>query len=178
MNTNNNRRRESEEKIENAFMELLETKELEKVTVSDICKVAQINRSTFYANYLDIFDLADKFKERLSKKVYTLNDDVEFEVVPMVSGFLPLLCHIKKNQKLYKTFFKLTKNQTVQDLWFYSQSHAVFYFDNKHIDYHITFFQNGFNSVIKMWLDRDCTETPQEIADIINSEYSGRKLPN
>ena len=61
MNTKNNRRRrESIERIEKAFLELLQTKELHEITVSDICKSCELNRSTFYANYIDIFDLADK----------------------------------------------------------------------------------------------------------------------
>lgn len=177
MNSNNvRRRRESEEKIEKAFMQLLESKELERVTVSDICKVAKINRSTFYANYLDVYDLADKFKDRLHESVKLLSD-IKFEEVYYISGFLPLLQHIKDNQDLYKTFFKLTKNESLQEFWEYSKAHALYYFNDEYIDYHITFFKNGLNSVIKMWLDRNCRETPQEIADIIDSEYGGRKLP-
>ena len=66
MNTKNNkRRRESVAKIEHVFVSLLQTKELSQITVSDICKKAGLNRTTFYANYLDIYDLADKIKEHL-----------------------------------------------------------------------------------------------------------------
>ena len=57
---NNRRRRQSKERIEKAFIESLQTKELHQITVSDICKACQLNRSTFYANYEDIYDLADK----------------------------------------------------------------------------------------------------------------------
>ncbi|MBP3692176.1 MAG: TetR/AcrR family transcriptional regulator, partial [Clostridia bacterium] len=68
MNTKNNkRRRQSQEKIEKAFIELLQTKELKEITVSDICKITGLNRSTFYANYLDVYDLADKLREKLEK---------------------------------------------------------------------------------------------------------------
>ena len=60
---NNKRRRESQEKIEKAFIELLQTREIKEITVSDIVKNTGLNRSTFYANYIDIFDLADKTRE-------------------------------------------------------------------------------------------------------------------
>ncbi|MDO5389359.1 MAG: TetR/AcrR family transcriptional regulator, partial [Clostridia bacterium] len=41
MNTKNNkRRRESIAKIEHVFVELLQTKQLNQITVSDICKKA------------------------------------------------------------------------------------------------------------------------------------------
>lgn len=51
---NNKRRRESQDKIEKAFVELLQTREIKEITVSDIIKLTGLNRSTFYANYIDI----------------------------------------------------------------------------------------------------------------------------
>lgn len=66
MNTKNNKRkRESKQKIEQVLMKFLQTKELNQISVSDICKKANLNRSTFYANYADIYELADTIKEKL-----------------------------------------------------------------------------------------------------------------
>lgn len=66
MNTpNNKRKRESVEKIEKVFIELLQSKELSQIRVSDICKKAQLNRTTFYSNYEDIYDLADSIRNKL-----------------------------------------------------------------------------------------------------------------
>ena len=64
---NNKRRRESQEKIEKAFIELLQTKEIKDITVSEIIQKTQLNRSTFYANYVDIFDLANKLLNSFSR---------------------------------------------------------------------------------------------------------------
>ncbi len=73
MNTKNNRRRcESIENIEKTFIELLQAKELNEISVSDICKKCGLNRSTFYANYTDIYDLADKLKTNLENEVLHL----------------------------------------------------------------------------------------------------------
>lgn len=52
---NNKRKRESMQKIEPVLVEFLQTKELNQISVSDICKKAGLNRSTFYANYIDIY---------------------------------------------------------------------------------------------------------------------------
>ena len=43
-------------------MELLNKKEINKITVSEICKKADINRATFYRYYLDQYDLLDKIE--------------------------------------------------------------------------------------------------------------------
>ena len=48
MNTKNNRRRrESVERIEKAFVELLQDRELNELTESDICRKCGLNRSAF-----------------------------------------------------------------------------------------------------------------------------------
>ena len=53
---NNKRKKDSQEKIERAFIELIQTRNIEDITVTDICNITKLNRSTFYANYLDIYD--------------------------------------------------------------------------------------------------------------------------
>ena len=73
MNTpNNKRKRESMERIEKVFVELLQAKTLAEISVSDICKKAGLNRTTFYANYPDIYGLADRIRDRLENDVSDL----------------------------------------------------------------------------------------------------------
>ena len=55
MNTpNNKKRKNSQEKIEKVFIELIQTKEIYEISITDICKKANINRTTFYSNYIKI----------------------------------------------------------------------------------------------------------------------------
>ena len=56
---NNKRKKNSIKRIENAFMTLLQVKDVNEITVAEICKKAELNRSTFYANFFDIYDLAE-----------------------------------------------------------------------------------------------------------------------
>lgn len=55
----------SRKKIQNAVVELLKNSNLENLKVTEICQKAHINRSTFYANYTDIYDMADKLRKYL-----------------------------------------------------------------------------------------------------------------
>lgn len=169
---NNKRRRESIERIESAFINFLETKDLHQITVSDICKIADINRSTFYANYLDVYDLADKIIDKIHAEVMSLYHE------QIVGGnsrgdYLKLFHHVRENQSLYKTYFKLQTDKS-NSMWFYNKRLAAEYFDNKNIDYHVEFFRNGFNALIKMWLFNGCKESPEELEEIIEIEYKGR----
>ena len=73
MNTPNNKRKKaSMERIEKVFIELLQTKELNEISVSEICKRAGLNRTTFYANYADIYGLADAIRDKLENEVSEL----------------------------------------------------------------------------------------------------------
>ena len=173
MNTKNNkRRRESVAKIEKTFVELLQTKELNQITVSDICKRAELNRSTFYANYIDIYDLADKIREYLESEIQRLYED-ELTNQFNSNDYLKLFRHIKDNKLFYKTYFKLGYDNNYKII-FYDTEQAEKYFDNKYIEYHIEFFRCGLNAIVKKWLENDCFETPEEMAGIVQSEYQGR----
>ncbi len=50
-------------RIRSAFYELVKEMDHDKITVTAVCKKAEINRATFYKHYLDIPDLADKLQE-------------------------------------------------------------------------------------------------------------------
>ena len=173
MNTKNNkRRRESIAKIETAFIELLQTKELNEITVSDICKMCELNRSTFYANYIDIYDLADKIREHLEKEVSRLYEEETAQQFNS-NDYLKLFRHIRDNQLFYRTYFKLGYDNQFK-IRYYDIHQAERHFDNRYIDYHIEFFKSGLNAIIKKWLSNGCKETPEEMESVIQSEYRGR----
>ncbi|MBE5817404.1 MAG: TetR/AcrR family transcriptional regulator [Clostridiales bacterium] len=172
MNTKNNKRRkDSQSKIERAFVELLQSNEIKNITVSDIIKMTGLNRSTFYANYIDIFDLADKTREKLETEFSNLFADYDY--FNERTGALKMFTHIKENQIFYNTYFKLC----------YDDKHLISIYDKRraeqeHIDsnlkYHIEFFRNGLNAIIKLWLVNGCKESPEEMAEVLKSEYRGR----
>ena len=168
---NNKRRRDSQTKIEKAFIEQLQTRDIKEITVSDIIKITGLNRSTFYANYIDIFDLADKTREKLENEFSNLFADYDY--LNERSGALKMFKHIKENQIFYKTYFKLC----------YDDKHLISVYDPKraekelidsNLKYHIEFFRNGLNSIIKLWIADGCKESPEEMAEVLKQEYRGR----
>lgn len=173
MNTpNNKRRRESQRKMEDAFTQLLQENDIQQITVTDICKLAGVNRTTFYANYQDIYALADSVINHLQEDLLSLYQK-EWEQGKSSHDFLRLFCHIRDHQLFYKTYFKLHADGQLQ-VFGYDVNEAAYY-NIKHIDYHIEFFGAGLNAVIKKWLSSGCRETPEEICAIIEAEYKNRR---
>lgn len=72
--------------IINVFIALRAQKPLEKITVKELCEKANINKSTFYTHYSDIYNLADivetevvnSILESLSHPEYVVDKPEEF----------------------------------------------------------------------------------------------------
>lgn len=172
MNTpNNKRKKESQLKIQKAFANLIQEKNLNEISVTEICKITKLNRTTFYANYLDVYDLAEKFREMMALELKEIYID-EYENANHTFDFLKLFKHIKENQLFYKTYFKLNVSELPIEEYDYKLADSLF--ENKYIDYHIEFFKAGLNAIILKWLANDCKESPETINDIIISEYMSK----
>ena len=173
--SNNARRKNTIKRIEEAFLSEMDKKELSQIRISDLCKLAEINRSTFYANYVDIYDLADEIFMKLEQDVFRLlfsNSNLSFN-----SGdFLQLFTHIQENQTLYRLYFKLgyepKNNMRLCDMCIQEQ-----FLNEELMDYHIAFFKNGFNAIVRKWLNGGCQETPQQMTAVLLTEYHGRIRP-
>lgn len=173
MNTKNNKRKkESRQKIENAFMQLLDEKDVKEITVKEICLLAGVNRTTFYANYLDVYDLIEKIGKDLLDNFYELYQKEETEKYNS-NDFTKLFHHIQSHQQLYKTYFKLGLDAHIEILR-YDIDLAKKYYNNKHIRYHAEYFRAGITAIIKIWLEEGCTLSPEELFNIIKEEYANK----
>lgn len=52
--------------IIDAFLELRSKKEIEKISVKELCEKAGINKSTFYTHYQDIYDLSEQLETQVA----------------------------------------------------------------------------------------------------------------
>jgi AcrR family transcriptional regulator len=50
-------------RIREAFFQCLREKPVSRITVKELCDIAEINRATFYTHYRDPFDLLEKLEE-------------------------------------------------------------------------------------------------------------------
>lgn len=174
MNTANNKRRKTScQKIEKVFVELLQTRELTEIRVSDICKQAGLNRTTFYENYTDIYGLADSIRDKLEANLAELYKE-EISAKVNSHNYLKLFRHIRENQVFYLIYFKLGYDNNYKIVT-YDTELAKKYFRNRFVSYHMEFFKSGLTQIIKLWLQNGCRETPEEMFEIIKSEYQGRE---
>lgn len=177
MNISNNKRKKNTiQKIEKAFIELIQTKEINEISVTDLVKVAKINRSTFYVNYIDIYDLVDKIRENMYKNILELYKEEAIKKEHSYN-YLKLFQHIKDNQIYYKTLFKLNFDFSNYYDSSIDEKDAIKYLGTtKNIEYHKEFFKAGMNAIIKKWLFNGCIESPEEMYNIIIIEYKNKNI--
>lgn len=70
--------RRSRRMIRQAFETLLEEREFSKITIIDIVERADLNRSTFYAHYPDIYGIVDEMQEEIIQRNMELFRQLEF----------------------------------------------------------------------------------------------------
>lgn len=179
MNTKNNKRSQrSIAAIQQAFLEIAHDKPREKITVQKICQKAGVNRTTFYAHYLDIFDLSEQIQQEMNTQISEiLLEELQRRTQDIPRAFERVFEFVKDNQAFYlarlnsaaqASMISIVDQQPLLD-YFYQIGSQLDYPQDE-IGYHISFFINGFSAVIRYWLRRDCKEAPAVMARIIQSE--------
>lgn len=89
--------------IREAFLELLEEREFPKITVTDIVKRADLNRSTFYAHYPDVNGVIEEIQDEIINRNMELVRQMECRNIlrdPM--PYLNSICAtLEENIQLY-----------------------------------------------------------------------------
>lgn len=179
MNTRNNQRfRDMDKKLKEAMLTLLKDMDFEKITVKMICEKAEVNRSTFYAHYADIYEIMEQMENHLNEELlesYSDEPPTENDVFS-VWPFIPFLRHIKKHRDFYKIALKERKNfplkQGYEQMWnqiIKPNCEAAGIWSESEMMYYFVYFQAGFTFALKRWIDTGCREKEEEVALIIQN---------
>ena len=169
MNIKNNKRYKiSCEKIETAFLTLILNNKYENITISQICKFANINRSTFYAHYDDINDLIIKIEGKFAKSMASI---FNFGLRQTHEAFIEMFTFVKENKYFYKAFLNIpyatlaetnTKSNVLSNI---KENSSIK--DDISLFYRASFFGAGIKELCRLWLERNCKESPEEMAQLL-----------
>lgn len=163
--------------IKETFLELLNEKEINKITVSEICNRADINRATFYRYYLDVYNLLEKIQEELLlelKDAYKSDEVNSFSITQFTEAILDTFI---KNKQVIKILFNTNNN-----IYFLNDFLEVVYekcklrwekdiknITEEEIEYGAIFIFNGALGIINYWVKNDFLDSTQEIARRIDT---------
>ncbi len=159
--------------LSDALMELMEQKNISKITVKELCVKADINRTTFYAHYTDPNDLLHKIEAdvllSVNKAVSSLHCPMDkSNIIQILQELLQYIADNNKHiqillsergdvdfpKELFKMIFEKCELVALEP---YSST-KEFYF---------IFVLNGSVGLIQHWLKSGLTKSANEMAEII-----------
>lgn len=160
----------NEKQILDVFIKVLEDKDIQKITVKEICEYAHVNRSTFYNHFTDIYDVLERILLMHSEnmdKIFKNHDHAKNSR----ENLRWIMEYIKENELFYRVSFHspiYTKLAEGLDILF--RYHEMKSEDLKD-EYRLQFFKQGILSIIIYWLDHDCDLEIEQVLDIIEEFY-------
>ena len=181
-------------KMDKALISLLEEKSFEYITVSEICKRAEVNRSTFYLHYentvdllnetarfllddfaayfnVDVENITNKFKENSLDELNFISDEY----------LHPYLSYIKENRIAFLTVLlhsvSFGFNEIFQRLYdnIFNPILERYNYPATDRKYAMMFYLNGITAIVTEWLKDGCEKTIGEVSQIIYGCIFGRE---
>ena len=175
-------------RMDEALIALLEKKDLEYITVKEICHQAGVNRSTFYLHYESIAELLDETMEMINQRFLSyfpqeeeavLGDLEHRELNDLVfvtqEYLLPYLRFIQDNKKVYRAAFRNPSSMQANARYGVLKQRILdpilerFEIPAARRPYYIAYYMEGIAAIVKEWLRHDCGDSVEMIAAIIES---------
>lgn len=163
--------------IKDTLLQLLAEKDITKITVSEICKIADINRATFYRYYFDVFNLLDSIKNDFVnelKKTYQPSNDEKKTIYGFSRAMLKVFL---ENKELVKILFNTDNN-----LYFLNDVLEVAFdrckerwekdlpeLSQEDMEYATLFIFNGALGILNFWVKNNFDKNIDEISEIIET---------
>lgn len=173
-------------RMDQAFLELLEKKDMEYITVKEICEAAGVNRSTFYLHYETIGDLLaesiqymnEQFLEHMKMRaevfVSRIRECPLDELYLVTPEYLtPYLEYIAQNKRLFRTALKNAGSLSLDKIYSQMMEHVFipilerFGIAGSDRNYILMFYIHGLMAIISEWLKKDCTDSISHVSAIM-----------
>ena len=162
------------------LLKLMKQKNFDKIKISDICEEALINRSTFYADYQDKYELLDDLVEDL--KVSLLKDLENYENNISSKEYIMrllsiLIDHIDEKKDIYSAILLNNRNGFLIDFLIdvTERESAIRLKNNEDIvksqlplEIIIRFYAGGLINICLSWLTQKEKYTKEELLEYIN----------
>ncbi len=153
--------------IRQALFDLMKEKPVNKITVTDICKAADINRSTFYSHYEDVYALLNIIQNELFENViFTLSTENWYEDLLQLVDQNRDLCQVLLGPNSDSTFIR----QLIY-LGYESSMHSwqtmYPHISKEVLDYYYAYMSAGVLGVLENWVYSNYKLSIEEIGKIL-----------
>jgi len=155
--------------LKDSLVRLMMVRDVDKITIKDICEGADLNRSTFYLHYQDQYALLSEVEdEALGNAVnYIEMVDTEPGSLVYVQSFLE---YIRENRRLFLILLsegRSFQTRVTEYVVLHLQGVLSFTFPKERQKYIYAFLIQGCVSVIRQWLADDCDISCENMSKLL-----------
>lgn len=170
--SDNRRVKMTKRMMKNALIDLLDEKSPEKITVTEICKNADVNRSTFYAYYEDIRALMLEIEDEILERVTIYSDHFkEYSDEKMLEVFEEFFDYVKDNSKVFRVFVvkynNSSFNRRMLDTIMEKYEMSLEYNEELPVKYTYVYSVSGVIGIMGEWIDSNFAIASGELAKIV-----------
>ena len=168
--------RRTKKLLTQALTQLLQEKQINEITVKELTDLADMNRGTFYLYYKDMFDMLEKIEDGMFEALDAIislheHDDVSQQTKPIL---LDLFDFIEENQEMCRVLlsphgdmnFLHRLNEVVREKCLKAWPDIRKEKGEADFDYHYSFVVCGCAGIIRAWVNRNCTESAEKMAEM------------
>ena len=159
-------------KIKEALLIILQTKKIYEVSISEICKKANINRNTFYAHFATPEAVIEAIAEDYVAEEYKILDKLTKTKDIVVAACKYIRTHANENIILLSN---IAEKQFIEKGISYSKNAPFYTINNQdkslspeQIKMIHSYIVNGAVAIIKDWLYSGMKESPEEIGKTVD----------
>lgn len=164
----------TKKKLTNTLLALIKEKKLKDITVLELCKEANINRTTFYKYYKDVDDLVLKIEESLLLDLEKHISDIKRNYLISFTG--KIIETIASHKEIYTKLLSDNGDHTFLNRILslvYEPSIAEWTkllrkASKEDIEKIYSFIVDGTIGIVTEWIRNDCKDEPSTIAIFIN----------
>jgi AcrR family transcriptional regulator len=181
------RARKTKKLLDEALLSLMSTKKINEITVTELTELADLNRSTFYLYYKDVYDMVDHLEAEILEEYHTCflqmkegNENTNFMPASysenMLSFYSTIFDYIKSNEKLGRIILAsdskysfLEKLKTI-----IMQAEPPFDVESKDkLHYLRPFIISGCIGVMQQWIQDDLSFDAKELSRLTTEIIAG-----
>lgn len=168
----NKRVRMTKRIIKEALLELLESFPLEKITVTQICELAEVNRSTYYVYYEDVSQLmAEIENDVLDMLPVSTNGSMDYSDEEFLDAMEQFLDYVKENERLFRILILQRDNNSfnLKLIDRIMERYAMTLKTSKEIParFSYVFCTSGVIGLMREWISSDFQISSREFAKIV-----------
>ncbi|MGM9524771.1 MAG: TetR/AcrR family transcriptional regulator [Peptococcaceae bacterium] len=163
--------------LKESLLHLMAEKSIQKISISELCKNAGINRVTFYHHYNTQYDLLHEMELEMANALHEALKKAHISEATPLNKRIEVICtYLQDNSEVAKLLFQNNSAESnfaidmfrAPHVWDTVYSNLASQYGEDGRELVLTFIMHGAYSMIRQWLLSGMELTPQQMGQLVS----------